>query len=166
MIEDVITITLFNGDTTVVDTEDASLAQYRWAISGDLDRRYAVRYVKGTRNPKKYQILHREVMERVLGRTLNKSEEVDHINGNTLDNRRGNLRLANRFQNAKNRRRDRDSSSGYKGVRFHKASQKWDARITSDGRQIFLGVFDTPEAAHEAYCEAARMYHGEFARTE
>jgi hypothetical protein len=85
--------------------------------------------------------------------------EIDHINGNRADNRAANLREATRSQNMANTPVRRDSRSGVKGVRRHRAG-RWVASIGGS----HLGVFDTPEAAHAAYCAAAKRRHGEFAR--
>jgi hypothetical protein len=57
-----------------------------------------------------------------------------------------------------------NNASGFKGAHFHKAAGKWLASITVKGKQIHLGYFDTPEAAHKAYAAAAPKYHGRFAR--
>lgn len=85
---------------------------------------------------------------------------TDHINGRRLDNRWSNLRPATRRLNTANTPRRSDNLSGYKGVRFHQGSRKWQARVN----QISLGIFDTPEEAYAAYCTAARAAFGEFAR--
>ena len=86
---------------------------------------------------------------------------VDHINGDTLDNRRSNLRVATVSENAMNRKKKATNTSGYKGV--NKVKDKWIARISTNSGRISLGTFDTPEEASEAYCAAALKYHGEFA---
>ena len=89
---------------------------------------------------------------------------VDHKDGNPSNNRIANLRLASKTQNQMNQRLRKDSSSGLKGVTFHKKAGKWCAQITAFGRRNYLGLFSTPEEAHAAYCEAAARLHGEFAR--
>ncbi len=89
------------------------------------------------------------------------AEEIDHINGDRDDNRSSNLRSATRGQNTKNRRLDRDSKSGFKGVRKH--ANKWQARITADKKVHYLGLFASPQLAHAAYFDAAKRLHGEFA---
>ena len=87
-----------------------------------------------------------------------KGLDVDHINGNPLDNRRCNLRLATRSQNMAN-----TVKKDYKGV-YVVASGKYKAVITINYNQKHLGIFDTAEQAALAYNEAAKYYHGEFAK--
>jgi hypothetical protein len=91
---------------------------------------------------------------------------LDHENGDTADNRIANLRPVTHSQNIANSRLRRDSTSGFKGVSFYTSAGKWGANINKDGRRHYLGLFNTPEEAHAAYCEAACELHGEFARTE
>lgn len=90
--------------------------------------------------------------------------EIDHTNGNTADNRWINIREATRFENAQNCGARRDNTSGYKGVSWHKITQKWQGEIRSQHKRIYLGLFDSPEKAHEAYCAAAKKYHGKFSK--
>ncbi|MBN4665435.1 HNH endonuclease [Pandoraea nosoerga] len=90
-------------------------------------------------------------------------EVVDHVNGDTLDNRLENLRACTKAQNCMNRKRNRANRSGLKGVSSLPNSSRWQARIQHKGVQIHLGMFDTPELAHAAYVAAARNLHGEFA---
>jgi len=88
--------------------------------------------------------------------------KVDHINGNGLDNRKENLRLATTPQNVRNARLSLRNSSGFKGVK--RKRQKWQASIVFNGKTIRLGVFDAREDAARAYDIAALLLHGEFAR--
>lgn len=92
---------------------------------------------------------------------------LDHVDGDGLNNRWSNLRLASNGQNRANARVRHDSGLGLKGVSVRTGMYrggKYRARIHAEGRRRHLGDFDTPEAAHAAYIAAARKYFGEFAR--
>ena len=93
--------------------------------------------------------------------------KVDHKSGNSLDNRRQNLRTATHAQNLYNsRKKSNAKSSKYKGVHFSKAQagpKKWHAMIRAPGRSRWLGGFETQEEAAKAYDAAAREAFGEFA---
>jgi hypothetical protein len=95
---------------------------------------------------------------------------VDHINGDCLDNRIENLRLADHSQNGANARRHSRNTSGLKGaskvLKKGKWTGRWQASITVRNKQINLGYFDTVENAHAAYLAAAQKHHGEFARAD
>ncbi len=86
---------------------------------------------------------------------------VDHINGDTLDNRICNLRLATISQNSCNRTAQENNKSGYKGV--SKKSRGYTAQICVQGVRHYLGYYPTPERAHTAYVVASLRLHGEFA---
>lgn len=90
--------------------------------------------------------------------------DLDHRDGDPSNNRIENLRPATHAQNLKNQRRPSNNTSGYKGVSFRPERMKYRASIRVAGRQMFLGHFDTAEAAHSAYADAARREYGEFAR--
>jgi hypothetical protein len=91
-------------------------------------------------------------------------EQIDHINGDPLDNRWSNLREATQSQNNWNTRLSRNNTSGYKGVSWHKGERKWDATIMAYGKSHFLGRFKTKEEARDAYIDASKKLHGEFSR--
>lgn len=90
--------------------------------------------------------------------------DIDHRDCDPSNNRWSNLRLATRTQNHANRSMQRNNSSGYKGVSFHKESSRWRAVITVQRRHIELGKFDDIEDARAAYLKAAADFFGEFAR--
>lgn len=92
------------------------------------------------------------------------TEQIDHINGERADNRIANLREAGRPENAKNRKRNVNNKSGFKGV--HPLNGGWAAQIRVNGNRHHLGTFTTPSAAAAAYREAAQRLHGDFARIE
>lgn len=90
-------------------------------------------------------------------------KSIDHINGNTLDNRLDNLRIAGYSGNNKNASKRKDwKYSKYKGV--SKRNGKWIARLQVDGKRLHIGTFSTEKLAAKAYDEAAKKYHKEFAR--
>ena len=90
---------------------------------------------------------------------------IDHINGDTSDNRLSNLREATNQQNQYNVTKLRcDNSTGYKGVSFNKRDNKFQAQIRINGKLIFLGYFDSAKKAGAAYERAAKNFHGEFYR--
>jgi hypothetical protein len=84
---------------------------------------------------------------------------TDHIDGDKLNNRWTNLRECTHAENHQNRVSNKGSSSKYPGVSWHKRDQKWQARITINGKEKHLGYFDTEEAAHAAYCKAKAEHH-------
>lgn len=91
------------------------------------------------------------------------SHQIDHESTEKFDMRWENLRDATPSQNRSNQKRRRSNTSGFKGVSKHQDG-KWVAKITHQYQQIYIGLYETPEAAHAAYCEMAKALHGEFAR--
>lgn len=91
--------------------------------------------------------------------------EVDHEDRNKTNNIWSNLRKATHSQNHGNRVAQRGSTSGFKGVTWDKARNKWSAKIMVRGKIMNLGRFDAPEEAHAVYAAVAKKHFGEFART-
>lgn len=90
--------------------------------------------------------------------------DVDHKNLCRDDNRWENLRLATDSQNHANTGPPRSNTSGLKGAHWNRFRGYWQSYIKVQGRSHFLGRFDTKEEAHAAYCAAAALFHGEYAR--
>jgi hypothetical protein len=90
--------------------------------------------------------------------------EVDHINLIRTDNRIANLRLATTALNKRNTRVRKNNLVGFKGVSWHACSRRWRSRIYLNGKEVNLGLYDTPEEANAAYLAAAREHFGDFAR--
>lgn len=150
-------IILTRGFVALVDDADFEvLSRWKWTAC---KKGYAYRLERVDGRKKKIP-MHRFLMGLDKGDAMH----VDHINGNPLDNRRANLRLCTASENACNRRRYRDSKSGYKGVTWSKAANKWKAQIRIQGRLIYLGVYAAAEDAFDAYKVASAKYHGEFGR--
>jgi hypothetical protein len=92
------------------------------------------------------------------------SDEIDHINGVRTDNRISNLRVATRAENLRNTRVHVDNAQEAKGVSRNRHGKGFRARIYVDGKERYLGVFDTVAQANAAYAAAAKKHFGEFAR--
>jgi len=104
------------------------------------------------------------LLHRLLMGVTNPIIHVDHINGNPLDNRRENLRLCNRIDNAKNRRVSKTNKCGYKGVHKKIRTNHFVASITSNNKRVFLGSSLSADECARIYNYAARELHGEFAK--
>lgn len=151
-------ISLGNRLYAIIDPVDfESIGQYRWhAQKNNYDGYVAIRKaVDGTTIQ-----MHRELMGVVDDPTFH----VDHINCVTLDNRRKNLRLTTRSENAANRCKfKKPSTSPYKGVSWHRDKEKWQATIRQ-GKVIHLGYFDNEEDAALHRDDECRRRFGEFGR--
>ncbi len=150
-----------HGKYALVDDEDFEiLRQYKWNITakGYAKRRGRVSEERAT------VAMHQTVLEGLLGRPLLASEFPEHANGNPLDNTRSNLRLANAAENARNRKLQANSSTGYIGVFRRTDSGRYMAHIMIDGKKKSLGTFATPQEAAVVRDRAARKHFGEFAR--
>lgn len=90
--------------------------------------------------------------------------EVDHVNGDALDNQRDNLRVVTRSQNNQNRKA-RPHSSKFKGVHWLKRARRWQVSLRKNGKKFHLGYFKDEVEAGKAYDRAALIHFGEFART-
>lgn len=157
-------IGLPRGEIVIVDVEEFDkFSHYAWNVL--INRQWGTKYAlrSSYENGKTGNIwLHKEVLG--VGRGV----IVDHINGNTLDCRKCNLRIATVEENASNHRIRKDNVSGFKGVHEYKPTgwtptKRWKAQIAHNGKAVPLGYFLTPEEAHAAYKRAANILHGEFA---
>lgn len=91
-------------------------------------------------------------------------DQVDHIDANKSNNAWDNLREATNAQNQANTGPRKNNRVGLKGAHYQSQMNCWTARITVNGKRHFLGLFDEPEAAHAAYCDAVKRLNPEFGR--
>lgn len=142
-----IEIPLTRGFVALVDDEDAFIAHYQWrASNAKTGGVYGVRFERVNRKPCLFYI-HRQVMGIEPGNPF----IVDHMDGNSLNNQKSNLRITTVSENTRNRLKapNRKSSSQYMGV-SKKPSGAWVARIKHDGKNKHLGTFRTEDEAHRA----------------
>lgn len=141
-----------------IDTEDVEKCKkYKWNVSRCNSQNYECFYVNAEKGRKQ---LHRLLTDAPKGMV------VDHINGNTLDNRKSNLRICTDAENKKNCKLYENNKSGHKGVIWYHYGglNKWMAYICVDNKRKTIGYFETIEEAINARKSAEDEYFGEFAR--
>lgn len=145
-------IQLTQGYVAIVDDEDFErISRYKWHF----DHGYA-------RSSPKFGT--KIYMHRLIA-NAQKGMDVDHVNGNTLDNRKSNIRLCSHKENTFNQHRIKQNThSKYKGVTLRSDKKKWTASITVNNQSIYLGSFVTEEQAAQAYNQAAIKHFGRFAQ--
>jgi hypothetical protein len=146
-------IPLTQGKVALVDDNDYKwLNQWKWYM-------YAIRGLFYARRGNGGSLMHRLILGAPPG------VQVDHRNGDGLDNRRGNLRLASHAENQHNQKLSRiNNTSGYKGVTWSKERRKWRAQIGVDGKTHYLGYYNNKLDAARTYNAAAEKLFGPFAR--
>lgn len=149
-------IPLTQGYSTIVDDEDfEELSKYKWYVmtNGKGDYIYASREHKTI-------TMHRYIMRFSLG----DKNVINHINGNTLDNRKQNLRIVSKSESQFYKKKRLNCTSKYKGVHWHRAANVWRSQITINNKNIYLGSFNYEIEAAISYNEAAKKYFGELAK--
>lgn len=142
------------GYISLIDDEDIeNVNKFKWTYAHG----YALSSYRKSLNVRGFIYLHRLIMKPP------KDKVIDHINGNRLDNRKSNLRICTNRQNLMNRGAQKNSFSKYKGVGFHKETNKWRAYIKNNGPFIHLGLFKTELEAAMAYNNAAMKNFGRYA---
>lgn len=152
-------VKLTKNKISIIDDEDFDkVSKYKWHC---LANNYAARkFYYGKKDNKwitKYIRLHQFILNEF-------NKEIDHINGNRLDNRKENLRFCDRTLNNANIGLKRNNTSGYKGVRKNKQINKWFASISAYKKVYYLGSFENKIDAAKAYNEKAKELFGKFAR--
>ncbi len=145
-------ILLTDGKIAIIDDEDyALISRYKWKPEVHGKRIYAVTKSSPIKR------MHRLIMKAKDGQI------IDHINGDGLNNTRANLRICGISDNAKNKRKQTNNKTGFKGVSWKTDKKRFSASIGVDTKRIHVGYFDCPFKAARAYDEAAKKHHGEFA---
>ena len=149
------TINLISGKVALVDDADYErVSRHKWYS----DKKARTEYAQGKMKGNKTIRMHRLILD------VPRGTEVDHINGDGLDNRRSNLRLCSRAENTRNRRKIKGTSSKFKGVYWYKNAKKWSASIMSNDKTIYLGFFTDENLAAKAYDKKAKELFGKFAK--
>lgn len=151
-------IPLTKGQNATVSTEDYErLVQFNWcALWATHTKSFYAARVRRVGSKQQTIYMAREILGCAPG------EQIDHASGDTLDNRRQNLRVATQAENMRNRRMRHDNSSGFKGV-YRSRGGKFQAQIGVDGVRKHLGYFADPVDAARAYNHAASQLHGTYA---
>lgn len=155
-------IQITRGYVAIVDDEDYErVAAHKWNAmvvrrNDGSARVYAMRVIRKPDGGRTTVYLHRVIMGAPVGM------DIDHVNGDGLDNSRSNLRACTRSENMRNRR-PQGGASKYKGIHWHKRDSKWRAQIVVNGRSRHLGLFSSEVDAACAYNVAATKLFGEFA---
>jgi hypothetical protein len=146
------------NEEIIVDDEDYDyLSKFNWNC-------YYF-YARTFKRPKETNKLVGFCMHNMIMKISSKTVFVDHINGNTLDNRKENLRLCSPTENCYNKKRSKNNTTGFKGVVYHKRDKKFQATVKFKGKTIYLGYFNTAEEAGEAYDKKALELFGEYSNT-
>ena len=142
-------------DVMVDDEDYEHLSSFHWCIHKSKRSFYVVRNEWSHNKPTRI-LMHRLILKFP-------KDFVDHIDGNTINNQRSNLRIADIKQSQRNRRKQTNNTTGFKGVHFYKAYKKYSVHIGHNHKNIFGGYFDNPIDAAKRYNELALKYHGDFA---
>lgn len=147
----------------ILDEDDKDLEGIVRLHSSRVGCQYLV--VRGRKRGSRVAYVHRIVLSRKIGRPLRTGEQADHIDGNKLNNRRSNLRVASHGENQRNRSapQKNNRSSKYKGVCWDKINGLWLVQLNSNGVHHFGGRFSDEDQAALSYDALALKYHGEFA---
>ncbi len=150
---------LANGMEYLIDKEDAYVTRYGWAATRTGAWAYALRKGNRSKGEPRSVNMHRQIIG------VSNSVHVDHINGNTLDNRKANLRIADVQTNSFNRKKPNvNCTSVYKGVFRRTGSDVWTSRIKLNNRLVELGLYENEVYGAMAYNVAARLLFGEYCR--
>lgn len=153
-----------SGMEVQIDKEYLFLIQkYKWCLNKSMVKHRGVYYfLRNTKigNKRTCVTLHREIMNCTIG----DGHVVDHINGDTLDNRRSNLRICNNTENVRNQKLHKCNTSGYRGVSKNKKTGKWIVHISVNNKILHIGTFVDIKDAVKAYENASNYYYKDYGR--
>jgi hypothetical protein len=151
------TIPLSQGKEALIDDADyAQVSAHKWFYHST---GYAVRMSRAD-GKSVMRRMHRDILDAPKG------FDVDHIDGNGLNNQRANLRVCTHQQNTSNQRKRRPRRTGtMRGAFWFPTKNKWRAAIGYKMKYVHIGYYNTEIEAAKAYDEAARRYFGEYAVT-
>ena len=145
-----VSLLMENGQKTLMDIDSLKFVNNRVHIA---KHGYAILCL----NSKNYY-LHSLIVKAPVGM------EIDHINGDTTDNRKCNLRLCTHQQNLYNCKKPKNNSSGYKGISWDVHAKKWVAHFNHNKHRVYVGLYPTIKEAVVAYAIKINEFNGEFAR--
>ena len=153
-------IQLTQGKVALVDDEDFEyLNQWKWQANKKKSKKFYA--WRGKKIDGRYRMIY---LHRFLLKLTDKKIFVDHVNMDTLDNRKENLRICTHSQNQMNKNKNSRNSLGYKGITYDKRVNRYYASITLDKKTFYLGGYIDPIDAAKAYNKAAIKFFGEFAK--
>lgn len=156
-------ISLTKNKKALVDDSDFEfLNQYKWSVTGS--EKYGFKAVRGFFCMKNGKPFRRLILMHRIITMCHEEFEVDHIDGNGLNNQKSNLRFCTHGQNMRNRTKRSVAASKYKGVHFRKDKKLWRAKMDFENKCVLDKNFKSENEAALAYNEAALKHHGEFAR--
>lgn len=151
-------IPLTRGKVALVDDADYErISQFKWELMITSGLSYARRRYRDDMDVIRTQLMHRLI----LG---DEARQIDHVDGDGLNNQRANLRPASHRLNQGNTRLSRKNTSGYRGVTYNRECRKWAVMITIGNRRTYLGMYQDAKTAAAIYDAAATKWFGEFAR--
>ena len=158
--DDVAIITLNKGYfAKVLVTDLPIISPLKWIALVQPRSVYAIAGHKVSKGVYKTAYMHRLII------SAPKGIQVDHKDGDGLNNVSSNLRLATASQNQMNMRKH-TKKAGLKGAYYHKRDNRWLAQISINRKHVYLGCYETEIEAHQAYCAASKEIHGDFGRIE